>query len=424
MSKYESIFHDVISITHHDYAGYLDKNGWDQPELFLMKIKELELQNKLTPSLFAEIVQDYLVDFKDNHMFFKFRTNKDQKQLDNGFKVRRFNQKLYITEVISERRINIGDAIVSLNQIPILELREKHKRILSENSSERENWKPVVKQYSMAEVETKEGNRTYLNLKQYEKATYRPKYRVEQIKEGIILITITDFMNPDQIEKLVQDFRNDLDQSKALIIDVRINKGGSDSSFYCLLPYIFDESAIDLSKIDFKVFYNCTERNYKLIMKDFQNSLESIESETYREVVKLIVREWNRNKGKGFVQFDFAELKNNTVINGRKNPKQVIVLSDVYCGSAGDSFVEICKMSPKVKVIGRPTAGLNDYANLTVMSWDDMFELWYPTSKLSIVDEGKGMSGKGIQPDIYIAWTPEHLTKDVDLEFALSMIEK
>ncbi|WP_243354245.1 hypothetical protein [Bacillus litorisediminis] len=67
---------------------------------------------------------------------------------------------------------------------------------------------------------------------------------------------------------------------------------------------------------------------------------------------------------------------------------------------------------------------LNDYANLTVMSWDDMFELWYPTSKLSIVDEGKGMSGKGIQPDIYIAWTPEHLTKDVDLEFALSMIEK
>lgn len=65
--------------------------------------------------------------------------------------------------------------------------------------------------------------------------------------------------------------------------------------------------------------------------------------------------------------------------------------------------------------------GLNDYANLAIMRWKDTFELWYPTTKLSIVDEGKGLSGVGIQPDIYIPWTPEHIETDIDFNKALEL---
>ena len=69
-----------------------------------------------------------------------------------------------------------------------------------------------------------------------------------------------------------------------------------------------------------------------------------------------------------------------TFITGTNKPHSVVVLSDVNCGSSGDSFVEICKKSSKVTVIGRPTKGLNDYSNLSCQKWDDGFELWYPTS--------------------------------------------
>ena len=65
-------------------------------------------------------------------------------------------------------------------------------------------------------------------------------------------------------------------------------------------------------------------------------------------------------------------------------------------------FCRSCKKSLKVKVLGRPTAGVNDYSNLAVMEWADTFALYYPTSRLSIIDKGEGMSGIGIQPHIHI----------------------
>jgi hypothetical protein len=39
-------------------------------------------------------------------------------------------------------------------------------------------------------------------------------------------------------------------------------------------------------------------------------------------------------------------------MKGNATPNKVIVLSDVYCGSAWDSFVETCKLSDKVAVLG------------------------------------------------------------------------
>ncbi|MEM5621221.1 hypothetical protein AAHB56_07200, partial [Bacillus thuringiensis] len=58
-----------------------------------------------------------------------------------------------------------------------------------------------------------------------------------------------------------------------------------------------------------------------------------------------------------------------------------------------------------------------------VMEWADTFALYYPTSRLSIIDKGEGMSGIGIQPHIHISWTPEHIQEDVDLKLALQLLQ-
>ena len=49
----------------------------------------------------------------------------------------------------------------------------------------------------------------------------------------------------------------------------------------------------------------------------------------------------------------------------------------------------------------------------------DHFQLVYPTSRAKRIDAGKGILHKGVPVDVYIPWTPEHLEKDVDLEYIL-----
>jgi len=48
------------------------------------------------------------------------------------------------------------------------------------------------------------------------------------------------------------------------------------------------------------------------------------------------------------------------------------------------------------------------------------YELLFPTSRDTRIDQGKGMNDKGVEPDILIPWTPEHLERDVDLEECLN----
>jgi len=39
---YIETFHKIVDIMHHDYAGCNDKRGWDNPDMFLKKIADLE----------------------------------------------------------------------------------------------------------------------------------------------------------------------------------------------------------------------------------------------------------------------------------------------------------------------------------------------------------------------------------------------
>lgn len=421
---YKEIFQEIVSICHHDYSGWEDKKGWDSPDVYTKAIQVMEEKNELTPVKFAEIVQDYLLDFKDHHMFFKLVTNENQKQYDVGFKVKRFEDRLYISSVGKESRVEKGYSIISLENKRIPELLELHKRRLLENNQERENWDTIIREYSYCEIENLNGKRFMLDLKKYERAKYIPQYSLQNLEDEILLMTLTDFRNPDAINELIKDNKEKLNNFKNLIIDVRINNGGSDSSYYPLLPYIFPEQLTNINPDEESMLINCTENNYNLIVEDMKNSLKEVEDEGTHKVINVFIREWEKNKGRGFVEFDFSELKTFEIIGGRKNPERVIVLADVTCASSGDSFVETCKKSSKVKVIGRPTLGVNDYANLAIKSWNGLFELWYPTSRLSRIDEGKGMTGVGITPHVHIPWTPEHIFEDIDMKMALNILKE
>lgn len=420
---YIEIFKEIVSITHHDYSGCIDKKGWDDPTTYLQTIEKLEKQGELTPVQFTEIVRDYLLDFKDNHMFFKMISN-NQTLNGVGFQVKRYEDRLYITSTPQEIRVKKGQSILALDNMKVPELLIKYKKYLNENTYEREKWDYVLLKSSNYTLIDENGVTKTITLQKYKQSEYTPIYSLKQYNKDTLLITLTDFANIEAINKLLDSHKNELNSFQNLIIDVRLNRGGSDDAFFNLLPYLFEDKEISLFDSSDTMQLNHTERNFHLRMKEMED-YDSLD-ELSKLFTNMFIQDLKKNYKKGFVTFDTSGLPKelqSLKIHGRKSPSRVVILTDVTCGSSGDSFVEVATKSLKVKVIGRPTAGLNDYSNLAVMEWADTFALYYPTSRLSIIDKGEGMSGIGIQPHIHIPWTPEHIQEDVDLNLALQLLQ-
>ncbi|WP_221565084.1 S41 family peptidase [Alkalihalobacillus sp. TS-13] len=420
---YLTIFDDVVHILHNDYSGCVDKKGWDNPSFYRNQIKKLNAAEN-SDEMFVQIVQDYLLDFNDLHMSFKYIGEMKNTLYEVGFKVRRYNDLLYVVSTGKEKRVKPGDVITALDGIAISDLVEIHKRRLMEQEAERENWNDILSLYNRASITDEAGKAFDIEVDKYEIEPVQAEYSIEVMTEDTLFLKLTDFMNHDAIIKLISDNELLLVNHKNLIIDVRVNKGGSDLAYLELLPYLFDGEVIDLKSFDDGVMLtNCTIRNVELRTKFLKNAFSTLEDVSTRNQINMMINTLEEYKGKGFVELDFSDMEESLLLKTKSGPESIILLTDVYCGSSGDSFVEICKNSRKVTVIGWPTLGLNDYSNLAVMGWDNKFELWYPTTKLSKVDEGKGMSGVGIQPDIYIPWSPDHIKQDIDLQKALEHLQ-
>ncbi|MUK89364.1 hypothetical protein GMD78_13430 [Ornithinibacillus sp. L9] len=417
---YISIFQEVVDIMHHDYAGWIDKKGWDRPEKYEENIRYLEKKGELTAETFVEIVQDYLLDFKDHHMNFTLVKSDQQKEYDNGFRVRRYEDHLYIISVGREERLKPGNVITHLDNTTVPELVKKHQRELMETKAEREDWRAIIKKYSVATVINNEGETRSIDLKKYEKAEYVPKHTVTRVDSDTLCMTLTDFFDPDTIQKLEKEYRDELSEIKNVIIDVRVNYGGSTLAYSCLEKYLFPSKSMTINFNDYAMKFNCTKRNTDILVESINQEIHLIADEETRKGLERFEQAWIDNRGKGFTSFDSHDEK--VEITGSDKPKNIIVLCDNYCGSAGDIFVYLCKKSPKVTVIGRPTWGLNDYSNLIVKKWDNQFEFAYPTSRLDQLDHREVLTDPGIKPDIYIPWTPKHFEKDVDMEEAMRML--
>ena len=205
-----------------------------------------------------------------------------------------------------------------------------------------------------------------------------------------------------------------LDDTKQLIVDLRINRGGSDLLYLPFLSYMFPDHVLPNEDI---VLHHMTDRNFSNRMRDLEGLREL-------PIVQMLIQEMERKRNQGFV---ILEMDDSELLGPPKQQlqKEIIVLIDTYCGSSGDQFALFASQSPLTRLVGRHTRGILDYSNLAIQRFEAAsFEFWYPTSKNTRVDSGQGIDGVGVKPDIYIPWTPEHLDKDLDLEQALVLLQK
>ena len=109
------------------------------------------------------------------------------------------------------------------------------------------------------------------------------------------------------------------------------------------------------------------------------------------------------------------------MVGGKGVFEKIVILSDTWCEYAGETFIRLCKKSPRVTVLGRPTMGNIDYCNPVSILYEGRFTFTYPMSKTKAAMEGRGLSGKGVPVDVYVPWTPAECTEDILLAKALAL---
>ena len=407
MHTKEEIFKDIQKVMNEDYAGYIDSKNLNHPECYTVA-------NDMSEEEFLNTIEEYLLDFNDGHLWFG---SKKKNPTYVGFSVRRYEDALYVIEVSKESNLIVGDKITLIDGISIKELAQIHQKRLEDNILERQNWNAILNTSTIVQV-TREDQPFVLNLSNFDRELTIAEYSFKQIDSNTAYIKLTDFAQEAPIREIIKNNKESLENSKNLIIDVRVNRGGNDSFYFPLLNYIFDQPVHfkDLFAEDQNVFTNHTERNYRLWIPVLKEYLTQELDDYTRAMLEEEITFFEKNRGNGLIETSDDD---DYLINGQPIPENIYVLSDVYCGSSGDTFVENVKKSPKVTVVGRSTMGIIDYINVVTVDYGE-YEFVYSIAKMN---QKYATNGIGISPDIYIPWTPEHLKEDKDLAYVLELIK-
>lgn len=417
MTKLE-IFKEVVSILQNDSSTMKDTKGAD-PEPFARQISE-----EMSEEDFLFLMNNYLASFGVwcHIVFYNPKTAKPR-----GFRLRYAQGKLYVIDANPETNFQVGDVILDLDGVSLADFYEAHKDYFVCQTPERQymDWARFISRTKTVRV-SRAGEELIVAYRQAELKAEKP-FSWCQLDEDTVYMKMGNFSNEAEIAKLYEETSSAISQSKNLIIDVRDNDGGSDSLYWPLFNYSLGQGQTmkDIPDSGVRQEFLYTERNVDLRLKQFAKEMEDPAiSQESKNLIAGFSEELKKYRGQGYVLPDDSDDEHDYYADfvGKAAPEKIVVLADTYCGSSGDNFVATMKDMPKVTVMGRPTMGVLDYSNCCTAQFDD-YVLIFPTSRLLTIDEGKGQTDKGIEPDRYISWTPEHLERDVDLEEALRYLE-
>ncbi len=421
--RYDEIFRDIVATILKDYAGFDEKQARHDSLTFSIACQEAEEKGQMNDLVFLRMMNEYLVTLQDRNLQLRMKDSASYQAGTCGFDVRSFGGKLYVTRVDQETRLMPGDQVVVLDAtLPELLKKNFQQNFLGSDVEERELWGPIFKMTGRCMIKRTDGTVKNIALKKYPPKKKLPRLGGRLIGKDTLYLELPHFADEEAVEKLIAAKQKSLGRCRKLILDLRHNVGGSESAFLPLLDYIFPEEVPVRDLYDEKGLYTkYTERNCTRKKEMFEQYLSQTDGET-RALVEELIAELEEKSGQGMLWEEDQELAaDETIIGGQCVAEKIIILSDTYCEYAGETFIQLCKKSPRVTVIGRPTMGNVDYCNPISVLYDDKYIFTYPISKTKAALEGQGVSGQGVPVDRYIRWTPAECTRDVILEQALAL---
>lgn len=219
----------------------------------------------------------------------------------------------------------------------------------------------------------------------------------EKVDKKTVLLRIPSFQSSEKktIDSVIAVNRDKILSTPNLIIDIRNNGGGSDASYYELLPLLYTNPIRTL-----EVEYRSTPLNNQRMLDFIKDPKYGFDEEAKKWAQKAYD---TLSKHLG----EFVSLNEYPVSVYRRDtiypyPKNIGIIIDENNGSTAEQFLLAARQSKKVKLFGTTTAGVLDISNMYgVQSPCRDLELDYClTRSLRIPD--MTIDDKGIQPDYYM----------------------
>ncbi len=387
-------------------------------------------------------------------------------RMSEDVQVQRYGDALYVVKATPDSPLKVGDRIIGINKKSLDDIRPEIERTLQTTvepaDPERENWNLVLAFARHVTVEDPDGTqrvvklvpgesavtdrmRTYYGLDKKETRTdtdtedgsgNKPDPAVSLSMHGDVAVLRLADVESEHFAEELEDALAELaslcaqDAPSGLVIDVRGTSGGLQEDIYPLIGYLL-QAGREATPTDLfgrpGILMNCSRHNINAKLTELSEARAQLEiaadpdQEMLAEIDDLEA-ELTAKLDKGLVVDDSDYYLDVTFAAPETKPAGTpIVLVDRYTADAAEWLARAAKSSGNAKVVGRATMGSIDNTCPRTIRLDDDFALVVPTAKyLAALNDGATL-GRGIVPDVYLAWTPEQIDHDIELDQACEL---
>jgi hypothetical protein len=416
----DEVFQTFVNTVHYNYVGFEQKRLYFTPAEYHTYVYSRYRFNSLTMEMLVRSLHQFIGDMHDRHLTFHCEDWVDYKNLAMKYRVRAYEDRLYVTEADPETGLTPGDQILEVQHMTPDRVRKyTRNNCFYSRIPERELWGGYLRMAQSLKVQHADGSVETMKMTLYPYEPERWKAAFEMLDADTSYLKLEQ-MDASAIRTLLEAHGAEIASSRKLILDLRKCVGGEEGAGWELFPYLVDQPRM-LSELigDEGSYVYCTKKNCEIryhMLEAFQETLTDPDQIQMVETEKEFYR---KNYGKGLVYQEPTAINDEQIVPAAKAPGQIILLTDTYCENEGEQFVAMCqRCGAKVKTIGRPTMGTLDYYDCIQLEINDHMTLSYPVRMTKAAHDGNGISEKGLPVDAYLPWSPEEIKTDLLLERA------
>jgi hypothetical protein len=424
MANYKDKMTAIAKAVHHDYAGGQDRKAMDKAGVYVNMMVQTYVKGNLNTATFVSIVNQFLGEYADRNLRVVARPDDTYQPGHVGFYVRRSGDALYVTEVMGETRLKVGDKITRINRRPVEVYARGCGNWLYGRTPERELWGGLLMMQWNVTVQAADGTETELELRHYplpQEENASVTFRM--LADGVGCLRVNRMQSAAATQAVLDANADALRGCERLVLDLRRVHLGNEEGWFPLYALLLQSPARLSETLGERALWrNYTEGNCKLLGRQYRQYLDGADDATAALITQLI-EELHQKVDTGFVREAAEPLdeEEDRLLTPWPNLQKVLLLTDTYCENDAEDFVQRAAAFEKVTTVGRATMGTLDYTDLVALPVDENITLIYPMSKSDAAMQGQGIHQVGLAPDVYVPWTPEECARDVVLEKALEL---